>query len=174
MLEANSEHEIYRLTFSEAVDIIIDRHNAYPPPFIYFYIFAFDLQDKLVFGRVIRPDDPSSAINLLISWVNACELQNNNYYFMVKPKEFDDYFEGFIDMQGMLQLIKAFIEGWKDIETKEGGDNPALLRYKVEFINDKLELPFRYSDYQRYLDIKELSRSFSWWKRILIHLFKRR
>ena len=43
---------------------------------------------------------------------------------------------------------------------------------KVEFINEKLDLPFRYSEYQRELDKKELSKSFPWHQRFLFNLFK--
>ena len=75
---------------------------------------------------------------------------------MLKLKTFPDYFSGFADMQGPMAMVKGFIEAWKDFDKKGGADNPVLKRYTVELVNEKLGLPFRYSEAQRLKDMKEL------------------
>jgi hypothetical protein len=136
----------------------------------FIYLFGFDNEDRLIFGDVVLPDDHPNAFERVISWAQLLknEFENENIYFMIKVKEYkfvdisqryEAYIEGWTDMKGTMQKVKGFIEAWKRFEEAEGGENPILKRYTVEFINNSLGLPFRYSQERRNLDVQELLRS---------------
>lgn len=136
--------------------------------FRYIYLFGFDNEDKLVWGDVILPDDHPNAFERIMSWADLFNDDKDDLYFMIKVKEFDfadmrqrdeAYIEGFIDMRGTMERVKGFIEAWKGFEEREGGDDPALKRYTVEFVNHRLGLPFKYSEKQQILDMSELQKS---------------
>ncbi len=84
------------------------------------------------------------------------EQNPNNIYFMIKLKTFPNYFDGFADMLGTMESVRGFIKSWKDFDKNKKGDNPALERYMIEFVNQILGLPYRYSEAQRLKDLQEL------------------
>lgn len=152
----NPDFEHYRLSLPQAIDKIIDKKSDGSPYFKYIYLLFFDSQDRLLFHYLLLPDAPPESLNALISCANLVEEKQPGIYYLLKVRNFRDYFEGFIDSQGFVAKIKGFIDAWLQFYSKPGGDNPALQRYTVEFVNQKLGLPFRYSEKQRARDLKEV------------------
>ncbi|MEW6387907.1 MAG: hypothetical protein AB1491_10375 [Thermodesulfobacteriota bacterium] len=151
----NNNHYRYRLNLDEAKEELykeisgIDRDG-----FKYIYLFGFNHEDKLIWGDVLGPDDPESKLHLIINLAELLVSESENIYFILKVKLFNDYFEGVADMLGTMESVKGFIKAWNGFEDKKA--IPALKRYMVEFVNHSLGLPFRYSENQRQLDMKEL------------------
>jgi hypothetical protein len=153
----NKDHYRYRLNFDESKrELYREISEIDSNEFKYIYLFGFDDQDRLIWGNVLGPDDPESQLHLIISLAELLYSENANIYFIMKVKWFEDYFEGFADMRGTMERVKGFIKAWEGFEDREGGNIPALKRYTVEFVNQRLGLLFRYSDNQRNLDIQEL------------------
>jgi hypothetical protein len=158
-----------QLNFEEAKKVLWrEMSNKKSNVFRYIYLFGFDNEDKLIWGEVVLPDDHPHAFERVISLAKLLNSENEEIYFMFKVKEykfvdmqqeFEAYIEGFIDMRGTMERVRGFIKGWKEFGEKQGDDNLALKRYTIEFVNEKLGLPLKYSEKQRILDMAELLKS---------------
>ena len=147
------DHEDYRLTLDEASEIISDHLAAPESCFKFIYLFGFDRQDRIIFGHSLAPNDPPVAFDLLLSYArDLLDFHENNIYFIVKAKRFADFFEGLADMLGTKEQVKGFIAAGKEIFSQTPPINPALNRCLIEFINETLDLPFRFSEEQRLAD----------------------
>lgn len=136
--------------------------------FRYINLFGFDNEDKLVWGDVVLSDDHHNAFEHIISWADLLNGEKEDIYFMIKVKEFDfanmqqkddAYIEGFNGMRETMVRVKSLIKACKTFGEEQGGDDPALKRYTIEFVNQRLGLPFKYSEKQRILDMAELLKS---------------
>jgi len=174
----DNDHHRYRLNIDEAKsELYREVTEIDSNEFTYIYLFGFDYEDRLICGYVLNPDDPPSALELIISLAEKLSIDygTENIYFIIKLKgfKFDDndmrqrhkaYTEGFIDMTGTMERARGFIRAWKEFEKSKGGMIPALKRYTIEFVNHTLGLPFRYSEDQRNMDIQELFPKKKWWQ----------
>ena len=161
----NNEHYRYRLTIDDAKNKLFDEISKIDSgKFKYIYLFAFNNDDKLIWADALRPDIHETELQFMLSLAEDFVGRYEGIYFMMKIKSFNDYFEGYADMAGTMESARGFIKAWKGFEDKEGGNIPALRRYTVEFVNNSLGLPFRYSEDQREIDMKELLPKKKWWK----------
>jgi hypothetical protein len=151
------DHEDYRLTLDESSEIISDHLAEKESCFKFIYLFGFDRQDRIIFGHSLAPNDPPVAFDLLLSYArDLMDFHDDNIYFIVKAKRFADFFEGLADMFGTKEQVKGFIAAGEKNFSQTPPINPALNRYLIEFINETLDLPYRFSEQQRLVDKKSL------------------
>lgn len=158
------ERKRIELGFWEAITLIKNElDNIEHNEFKYIYLFGFDNENMLIYADAIAPEFPPNYYKQIISEIKLLitDYESTNYYFIVNVKKykFDNdierlksYFDGFNDMELIIEKANNFIDAYLNSNEKEVEVNPALKRYTIEFINAQLDLPFKYPKYLRLLD----------------------
>ena len=62
-----------------------------------------------------------------------------------------DYVEGYVGMRGKMTRARGFTKGWQNFTKREGGTDPVLQRYTLNYTRYLLDHPYEYSRIRRLL-----------------------
>jgi hypothetical protein len=152
-----------KATAEEVTDLLLKiKHIEEENCHLWIYLYAFDMEGRLLWGNFIEPVNPYN-YELMLSYVDLLtdKYGKENIYFQILIKKYsifnlsdatEAYLNGVSDALGKMEMVKGFVKSWEDLKEKKVDVKPALKRFIEEFINMSLELPYRYSEIRRYID----------------------